>query len=471
MKDDFKGRSFLTEMERTVRALRASAHGFAGIENDLASIEEKMLLDLKRSGAIKHPGDKGGAREGILRDFLVNEHYLPARYRVSESSSHVIATDGSSSAQIDLLLYDALNAPRLMTMANVQYFPIESVYGVIEVKSDLNSTDVVRDGLDKVASFKRLRAEPLPCREGSFEPPSTGFGVLFAYGCSLKWKTMVDAATDWQREHPASTWPNLIVVLDQGMLVQVVNRRICIHTDEIGASTTPELYPRCADATLLQFYLLLMDMLSEMRLGTAPLRRYVRLPARYDGHSVRFTHGAIGEHRRCSKHGPYLRQLRAGAVKQIVNECRGTDLVNASEIMHSYERPHAPPTKPPHPSRVQQVVVYNPEEHGLGEVFYPTWDAPPSRTRWGATFDALTIDEQDYWIPTYYVVKHQLIEGCPKCVVAPAPLEQMTLAVFKQVLQRDDATPDDLDSKAAAAAGGAPVSGGSDGSDGGGPSE
>jgi hypothetical protein len=62
----------------------------------------------------------------------------------------VISSTGHISNQVDLLIFDKLNSPKLMSIDDIQYFPIESVYGVIEVKSNIDSKDTLFDAFKKI---------------------------------------------------------------------------------------------------------------------------------------------------------------------------------------------------------------------------------------------------------------------------------------------------------------------------------
>jgi len=132
-----KTRERIDRMHARVLELRRAAHEYAGLMGPFRAIQEKLTIDFKESGSVKHPGDKGTAREKIICNFLTKEEYLPKRYALSAGSSHVLSSSGHISGQIDLLLYDALNAPRLFSVGEIQYFPIESTFGMIEAKSDL----------------------------------------------------------------------------------------------------------------------------------------------------------------------------------------------------------------------------------------------------------------------------------------------------------------------------------------------
>lgn len=120
-------------------ALRSKEREFHGIEREFAYYQQDLLSEYNRAKDSKHPRDVGAAREQILRDALVNTGLLPARYAVSRSSARAASTTGHVSGELDLLLYDAMDAVPLMRRSDVyEVLPVESTYGTIQVKSKVS---------------------------------------------------------------------------------------------------------------------------------------------------------------------------------------------------------------------------------------------------------------------------------------------------------------------------------------------
>ena len=71
-----------------------------------------------------------------------------------------------------------------MHQENLQIFPIESVYGIIEVKSSL-SKDELLDSLEKIKTLKSLvPRESIQIKGPIFEtayPRPMPFGIVFSY--------------------------------------------------------------------------------------------------------------------------------------------------------------------------------------------------------------------------------------------------------------------------------------------------
>lgn len=388
------------------RQLRSKERSFTGIADHFRIKQRGLLLHYEASAAIDHNGDKGTAREYFIKEFLGGK-YVPPRYGVSEGSSHVISSDGGQSMQIDIVLYDAANVARLLDVGGTQFFPLESVFGVLQVKSNLSSTAIVVDALENLASFKRLR---LP---GMW--PGVGFSVLFAYGATLKDTTLVEAVESWQAVNPRSTWPNLIVVLDQGLVLQTDGKKSVFKNAAIQSLSSPSVVFGHDRDALLRFYLLLIDLLTTTELPPLQLASYVDLPEKVDGHSVQFHLAPKLQIHDCLKHGPALRQLREGAASEIVQNS-ATQAVSVSEVMGAAYPAHADSYRL---TDDREVLVYNPEGHELQEVLFLDHDLiTPDRKRLPfrrRAFDTINIDSSEYWVPGYYSQKRSLIVGCRKC--------------------------------------------------------
>jgi hypothetical protein len=153
-----------------------------------------MIAEYERSKDIKHPRDVGDAREQILRKFLNENGLVPRRYGVSDGKTRVSSPTGHISAEMDIVLFDRDNSINLMRRdGGYEVLPIESVYGVIQVKSRLNKNEI-RDGLENIASFKKLDKIEEP-KAGFIivdeNKSHRGFGILYAYDTDLEWMDII----------------------------------------------------------------------------------------------------------------------------------------------------------------------------------------------------------------------------------------------------------------------------------------
>lgn len=105
--------------------------------------------------AINHSGEKGRSVEHyimeLIRDFLPSEYGLDTGFIMYHTSIEDNKIDISS--QIDIIIYDALRSGPIMNLGSCRVYPIESVYGYIEVKTSIGSTKLK----ECVEQSKKLR--------------------------------------------------------------------------------------------------------------------------------------------------------------------------------------------------------------------------------------------------------------------------------------------------------------------------
>jgi hypothetical protein len=101
--------------------------------------------------ALTHPGAKGEASESNWLDML--HSHLPHRYRADKAS--VIDSNGNTSDQIDVVIYDRQYTALLYNHDGQLYIPAESVYAVFEVKQNLDKEHIEYAGC-KAASVRKL---------------------------------------------------------------------------------------------------------------------------------------------------------------------------------------------------------------------------------------------------------------------------------------------------------------------------
>ena len=181
-----------------------------------------MLQDFEQiQSQVKHAGERGSEREASLRDFL--RIYLPSRYAVE--NGEVVDTDGQTSKQCDLIIYDHLNSPLLLAGRDYRVFPVEPVLATVEVKSVL-STAELQDAAEKIRSVKRLRRVNGPIA-----------GIVFAYSSTWK-KDPMGSIGEKLRIINSKLEPyeyiDLLCVLNVGV--------ICI-TNENGLTQSTKNYP------------------------------------------------------------------------------------------------------------------------------------------------------------------------------------------------------------------------------------
>jgi len=128
-----------------------------------------------------HGGEKGLRRDSVLGQFLAR--HLPPSYGVSRGG--VVAANGATSRQVDVVIYDAFHSPLLQDSDVSRVFPAECVYAAVELKPVLNRSTLA-EAVSNIASVKRLDRSAIVEQHGGHRiyhgpkenPPI--FGAVFA---------------------------------------------------------------------------------------------------------------------------------------------------------------------------------------------------------------------------------------------------------------------------------------------------
>jgi len=92
------------------------------------------------SGVLPHHGERGANDEERVRDFLIK--VLPKKFSVG--TGFVVCSEPSlpASSQTDVVIYDEIHNSPLHRELSAFVYPIEMIYGVIEVKATLRTRDL-----------------------------------------------------------------------------------------------------------------------------------------------------------------------------------------------------------------------------------------------------------------------------------------------------------------------------------------
>lgn len=115
---------------------------------------ERSVLHTKlqfSSMSVTHDGKLGEVNEGHFVELL--KRYLPARYSVE--SGIILDSKGSTSDQIDVVIYDRQYTPVLLDQKDHRYIPAEAVYAVFEVKPTCNKP-YLEYAAEKAESVRKL---------------------------------------------------------------------------------------------------------------------------------------------------------------------------------------------------------------------------------------------------------------------------------------------------------------------------
>ncbi|TVO59457.1 DUF6602 domain-containing protein [Denitromonas halophila] len=158
------------------KAKKASAiDGKHFLREAFAAEQEVLRLKLELSSkSITHNGVMGEVNEHHFIEVL--RKYLPNRYAVAQGI--VVDSNGATSDQIDIIIFDPQYTPTLLDQQSHRFVPAEAVYGVLEAKPTI-SKQYLEYAADKAASVRRLERTSVPIRHAGGEfPPKTLFPIL-----------------------------------------------------------------------------------------------------------------------------------------------------------------------------------------------------------------------------------------------------------------------------------------------------
>jgi hypothetical protein len=136
------------------------------LRSAFAAEQEVLSVKLKLSSeSITHDGVMGDVNEQHFIEVL--RKYLPNRYAVD--SAIVIDSNGATSDQIDIVIYDPQYTPTLLDQHDHRFVPAESVYAVFEVKPTINK-DYLEYAGKKAESVRVLERTSVPIIHVSGEP-------------------------------------------------------------------------------------------------------------------------------------------------------------------------------------------------------------------------------------------------------------------------------------------------------------
>lgn len=424
---DFASREARTKEWLSNQALRANKlrskdKEFHGLEREFINLQSKMLCDFEISKDIKHPRDVGTVREVLLRAFFLENKLLPRRYAVSNTSVRVASTSGHLSNEIDILFYNAFDSFTLMQRQDVyEVLPVEYCYGAIQVKSKLSKKEL-KSGIDNIASFKRLQrlnaSQSYLVRQGD-KIQNEGFGVIFAYDTDMDWADIVAELSFHAQTYDKSVLPNAVFILSKGYFLFGGDNFGSVYNSDIKGFDKIQIYgfPDRQGCCLYQLYDITFGLLSRTRTQEAFPHQYFRLPLTAGDYSYQYNFGNFAEFGQCEEHGDYARIYTPEKLERLITWCQTAEPINwikATDL--AYGKPGD--NNEAYERQPGDVRIYNPEDLPLSDILVTdkefTFEGKEIITK-ALSFDTITSCGLNIFIPYYYQVTEDLVQGCSKC--------------------------------------------------------
>jgi len=153
----------------------AKKDGKAFLRSSFSAEQELLKVQLKFSEtSITHDGVMGEVNEQHFIHVL--RKYLPKRYAVDHGI--IIDSNGATSDQIDIVIFDNQYTPTLLDQHAHRFIPAEAVYCILEAKPTINKT-YLEYAAKKAESVRILERTSIPIiHAGGEHPAKTLFPIV-----------------------------------------------------------------------------------------------------------------------------------------------------------------------------------------------------------------------------------------------------------------------------------------------------
>ena len=323
------------------------------------SSSKELQAKFERTTQILHNKGKGDAREEAFKETL--EKYLPCRYSLGRGQ--VIASNGSVSREQDLVIFDRQTSPRLSVSDSHDLFPLETVFGSIQVKSALSSTEL-RDAYENIASLKRLR------RGGTFEYHANAamamgmarpmpLGVVVAYAADRSLDAIAKQAGQLDNDLGGDVFlaPELIAVLGEGIIGYSGRFRGQWNEFHLPSRGVLRTVRRNKHHTLLRLYMQIEAEIDSMVLEPLRLHDYIEPVEVIDGHRINYRRRLMFKDAVTGEGGP--KRLNKDAIRRVLAFLAASTPVTMRE-QYLMQYGNADISQLPPDLLTRPVYVYNP---------------------------------------------------------------------------------------------------------------
>lgn len=120
---------------------------------DAFTNSKKIFEDNRAKNNLIHSSEFGAFRERIVAQFL--KLILPPTHEIG--TGFIITPNNEHSTQCDILIYDKDSTTLFTDQANARLFPVETIVGFCEVKSNITSFADFKNIIDKMHTITKLR--------------------------------------------------------------------------------------------------------------------------------------------------------------------------------------------------------------------------------------------------------------------------------------------------------------------------
>lgn len=231
-------------------------------------LSKKLQADFEfLTNQFSHSLSTGEAREFVLRELL--RLYLPSRLGVEKGIIVSSIKEDVPSHQIDIVIFDKLNTPVLYAAEHIRLFPIEGVYAVIEVKSNLD-TNELKKSIENIRSVTKLKKQAFVEQSGAI------INTVNLYGKELNFFPVLGFVFSYNAIQDLQLLKTLLEQSDDSEILEnnidtvcILNRAVITNWNSIEKRIVVTKEPHTqrgfieTSDSLLLFYLLMMHVLPQ----------------------------------------------------------------------------------------------------------------------------------------------------------------------------------------------------------------
>lgn len=237
---------------------------FKGLQSQMTS-----TLNTNRS-FITHPGSTGDALENAWIEWLQN--YLPNRYSIAKAI--VIDSEGNTSHQLDIVIYDNWYTPFIFNQNGFKYIPAEGVYAVFEVKPTMTKEYIEYAGekIESVRSLKRTSTKMI--NSGKVYPPRNLTKIIGGLLCSTSDIKKEETISKHLSSLKGFKSLDMICAADFGSIMveytgTIIDDRELAYEEYYDRRNLNKIVISHPEHSLVSFFLQLSHLLQQ-RIGTIP---------------------------------------------------------------------------------------------------------------------------------------------------------------------------------------------------------
>ena len=229
---------------------------------------KKMILEWSQiRESLSQSGEKGTSLENGFHSFLKN--YIPNSLGICKGE--IIDSAGNSSKQLDTIIFDNAKTIKLFASEDIRVVPVECVYAVIEIKSNIDSEKTIDKIFENMLSVKNLE------KKAYLQPSNSAIVyTVNAYGQdwgiwpinyfvfsidSMKLETIVEYINQKNSKLSLPIWKRIdcICSLNQGVILN----KLANGTYNALPEPNSELVYTPTEKALLFFYTLISHYLNQ----------------------------------------------------------------------------------------------------------------------------------------------------------------------------------------------------------------